>query len=106
MSRPARGKCPETRGMLSKYVGGRPFQGKRLAAGKGRADAYDLFFLAMCHQRLGDSEKAKKSYEAAVYWFDTHRGESHPPGWEQELTEFRLEAEAILKQPPVSKYGP
>jgi hypothetical protein len=34
MSRPARGKCPETRGILSTYVGARPFQGKLVGAGK------------------------------------------------------------------------
>ncbi len=34
MPRPVRGKCPETRGILSTYVGPHLFQGKPVAAGK------------------------------------------------------------------------
>jgi len=32
MSRPTRGKCPETRGILPTYVRARPFQGNQVAA--------------------------------------------------------------------------
>jgi tetratricopeptide (TPR) repeat protein len=67
---------------------------KSLAAGAGRADAFDLFFLAMCHHRLGDPVAAGRQYDAAVNWTERAQGLSGP--WRAELAAFRREAEAEL----------
>jgi serine/threonine protein kinase/WD40 repeat protein/Tfp pilus assembly protein PilF len=76
-----------------------PVLEKNLHAGKGQADAFDLFFLAMCHHQLGDEDKAKDCYDRAVRWFKERR-DKLPAGWVAELTEFQAEAAALLKQPP------
>jgi serine/threonine protein kinase/WD40 repeat protein/Tfp pilus assembly protein PilF len=79
-----------------------PVLEKSLQAGKGQADAFDLFFLAMCHHQLGDKDKAKDAYDRAVRWFGEHRAKVSA-GWVTELTEFQAEAEAILNQPPAGR---
>jgi WD40 repeat protein/Tfp pilus assembly protein PilF len=77
---------------------------KSLAASRGETDAFDLFFLAMCHHRLGDAARAKDHYNRAVKWFQEQRGKLSPT-WLAELTHFQAEAEALLAQPvrPVRK---
>jgi serine/threonine protein kinase/WD40 repeat protein/Tfp pilus assembly protein PilF len=77
-----------------------PVLEKSLQALDGQADAFDLFFLAMCHHQLGETKKAHEEYERAVRWFKEHRDKLPDPGWSHELTEFQAEAEALLKQPP------
>jgi hypothetical protein len=62
----------------------------------GEATAFDLFFVAMCHQRLGDAAKARDCYERAVRWLAEHKAALRP-GWADDLKEFRREAAAVLK---------
>jgi serine/threonine protein kinase/WD40 repeat protein len=58
--------------------------------------AFDLFFLAMCHQRTGDAAKARDCYDRAVRWVAEHRT-TLAPVWADELKEFRREAATVLK---------
>jgi WD40 repeat protein/Flp pilus assembly protein TadD len=66
---------------------------------KEPADAYHLFFLAMCHHRLGDAAKAKGCRDRAAGWFQNHKGKL-PAAWVADLTAFQAEAESVLAEPP------
>lgn len=65
----------------------------------GASDGFDLFFLAMCHQRLGDTAAAKQSFDRAIEWC-SRREAQLPPEHQQELQAFRAEAEAVLTGKP------
>jgi tetratricopeptide (TPR) repeat protein len=67
---------------------------KSLAAGKGQFDAFDLFFLAMAHHRLGHREEARRCLERAVEWLNGQKNLSQL--YAQELAAFRAEAESVL----------
>jgi len=71
---------------------------RSLREGNNQAAAFDLFFLAMCHARLGDSAKAKNYYDRAVKWIQAHQDQITPE-WTEELKDFRAEAEAALAKP-------
>jgi tetratricopeptide (TPR) repeat protein len=69
---------------------------RSLAEGKGDRDAFDLFFMSMCHANLGDTTKPKDSFERAIRWL-----EKHPEMLKQhagELEAIRAEAESELKR--------
>ena len=77
-----------------------PVLERSLREGKGQVDAFDLFFLAMCHHRLGDAVKAKDYRARASGWFTEHKSQLTVPGWVEELTAFQAECDVVLAEPP------
>ncbi len=71
---------------------------KSLAQSEGKTDAFDLFFLAMCHQKLGHATQAKDCFDRAVLWTPQHQGHLSADQVAQ-LADFRAEAESVLNQP-------
>jgi hypothetical protein len=71
---------------------------RSLREGNNQAAAFDLYFMAMAHARLGDAAKARDCYDRAVKWHQKNQGELSPE-WADELTNFRSEAEAVLTNP-------
>jgi tetratricopeptide (TPR) repeat protein len=65
-----------------------------LVASNRQNDGFDLFFLSMCHARLGDRVKAKECLERAVQWVGGYRSLSVERA--TELKQFRDEAERAL----------
>ena len=56
--------------------------------------AYDLYFLAMSHHRLGETARARDYYDLAVRWVAMQR--DLKPHYHEELTALRAEAEKLL----------
>jgi WD40 repeat protein/Tfp pilus assembly protein PilF len=71
---------------------------KSLEKGGRKHDACDLFFLAMCHHRLGDDDKAKGCLDRAERWFEERRSRLLPREVE-ELIGFEAEARVVLQTP-------
>ena len=54
------------------------------------SDAFDGFFLAMAHWRLGDKPQVRSWYDKAVVWMEKNQPNN------EELRRFRAEAAALL----------
>jgi WD40 repeat protein len=90
-----------------RYTEAIPTLERSLQAGRGRADAFDLFVMAMAHHRLGRREAARGCYNRAVRWL--RQQESLPEQYARELASFRAEAETVLAGPalelPANVFG-
>jgi serine/threonine protein kinase/WD40 repeat protein/Tfp pilus assembly protein PilF len=79
------------------YSSARATLERSLQASAGGWDAFDLYFLALCHHHLDDPAKAKECYERAVKW----QAQANLPGTHaEELNAFRAEAAKELGLPP------
>jgi serine/threonine protein kinase/tetratricopeptide (TPR) repeat protein len=61
---------------------------RSMALGNG-GNGCDWFFLSMTHWKLGEQDEARRWYQAAIEWMDTHAPE------DRELQRFRAEAQEL-----------
>jgi WD40 repeat protein/tetratricopeptide (TPR) repeat protein len=71
---------------------------RSLELGKRALGAHNLFFLAMCHHRLGNAARAKECLESANRWVEERKQLTKEE--RDELRRFRTEAERELNSPP------
>jgi WD40 repeat protein len=83
---------------LGNYVEAEKHLERSLDGSNADTAGFDLFFLAMCHQRLGDAARARECYDRAVRWVEAEKADL-PPGWIGELQTFRAEAATVLGLP-------
>jgi TPR repeat protein len=67
---------------------------QNLAKQKNELLAFDLFFLAMSHCRLGETEQARNYLALAIRWTTAQRNMG--PEHMEELKAFRMEAEELI----------
>jgi tetratricopeptide (TPR) repeat protein len=61
-------------------------------------DAFDFFFLAMAHKKLGHDEEARKYYNQAIQWLDKSKAAlEKDKSRGEELRHLRNEAEGVLE---------
>jgi tetratricopeptide (TPR) repeat protein len=61
-------------------------------------DAFDWFFLAMAHRKLGHGDEARKWYDRALHWLEQNREALEKDSQHaEELRRFRREAEEVLE---------
>ena len=68
-----------------------------MIAGNGQSAAFDLFFLAMAHHRLGHRAEARLCFDRAVLWVGEQK--TLPAEDARDLAEFRAEAAAVMAGP-------
>jgi serine/threonine-protein kinase len=69
---------------------------KSLKLGRGRFDAFDLYFLAQAHAKRGEADKAREYFEQAVRWQNAQKNLSST--YQKELDSFKAEAERTLAE--------
>jgi Flp pilus assembly protein TadD len=74
-----------------------PVLEKRLAQSARRNDGWNLLVLAMCRQRLGQTERAEADLAQAIKWLDRQTGLSDSD--RADLSALRSEAEDLLHLP-------
>jgi hypothetical protein len=72
-----------------------PMLERSLELNRQQSGAYDLLFLALCHQAQGDATGANTSFAEATSWFDAHRA-GLPENWREELTRLLNEARVVI----------
>ncbi|HMF20136.1 MAG TPA: tetratricopeptide repeat protein, partial [Gemmataceae bacterium] len=80
---------------LGNYQEARRHLEQSMRDSQSQAAPFDLFFLAMCHQHLGDAPKARECYDQAVRWLQDKKARLSPT-WIAELKSFRAEAAGVL----------
>jgi serine/threonine protein kinase/WD40 repeat protein len=83
---------------VGQYAAARRHLERSLRDSRGEAAAFDLYFLAMCHQRRGDAARARDCFARAEQWVREQKG-NMPQNWANELKVFRAEAVGVLRLP-------